>query len=39
MRRSIPHWVEGKLSRLMETLDEIFQRSAAENRPTHEIAG
>jgi leucine dehydrogenase len=34
-----PAWVEGKLSRLMETLDEVFQRSADENRPTHEIAG
>jgi leucine dehydrogenase len=34
-----PEWVEGKLSRLMETLDEVFQRSADERRPTHEIAG
>jgi leucine dehydrogenase len=34
-----PAWVEGKLSRLMQTLDEVFQRSADERRPTHEIAG
>jgi leucine dehydrogenase len=34
-----PAWVEGKLSRLMQTLDEIFQRSLDEKRPTHEIAG
>ena len=32
-------WVAGKLDRLMETLDEIFQRSAADRRPTHVIAG
>jgi len=32
-------WVEGKLSRLMVTLDEIFQRSVDEKRATHEIAG
>ncbi len=34
-----PVWVEGKLSRLMETLDEVFQRSVDEKRPTHVIAG
>ena len=33
-----PDWVEGKLSRLMETLDEVLSRSKAEARPTHEIA-
>jgi len=33
-----PAWVETKLSRLMETLDEILDRAAAENRPTHEVA-
>ncbi len=33
-----PAWVEAKLSRLMLTLDEIFQRSTDERRPTHEIA-
>lgn len=33
-----PAWVEGKLARLMETLEEILDRSAAEKRPTHEIA-
>src|SRR5690606_31492239 len=33
-----PAWVEGKLSRLMETFEEILERSAAENKPTHLIA-
>ena len=33
-----PEWVEGKLSRLMETLDEVLARSLSERRPTHEIA-
>lgn len=33
-----PAWVEGKLSRLMETLEEVLDRSASEKRPTHEIA-
>jgi leucine dehydrogenase len=33
-----PDWVEAKLSRLMETLAEVLDRSAAEGRPTHEIA-
>ena len=33
-----PAWVETKLSRLMETLEEILDRAAAENRPTHEVA-
>ena len=33
-----PQWVEGKLARLMETLEEILDRSSAEKRPTHEIA-
>jgi leucine dehydrogenase len=33
-----PEWVEGKLSRLMETLDEVLARSKSERRPTHEIA-
>jgi len=33
-----PQWVEGKLSRLMETLEEVLERSASENRPTHQIA-
>lgn len=34
-----PAWVEGKLSRLMQTLGEVLDRSADERRPTHEIAG
>jgi leucine dehydrogenase len=34
-----PAWVEAKLSRLMQTLDQVFQRSSDENRPTHVIAG
>ena len=33
-----PAWVELKLVRLMETLNEIFDRAADEGRPTHEIA-
>ena len=33
-----PVWVEAKLDRLMHTLDEVFQRSADEKRPTNEIA-
>ena len=33
-----PAWVEGKLARLMQTLDEILARSEAERRPTHELA-
>ena len=34
-----PAWVEAKLERLMVTLEEILERSLAERRPTHEIAG
>ena len=34
-----PAWVEAKLSRLMQTLEEVLHRSANERRPTHEIAG
>lgn len=33
-----PAWVEMKLARLIETFEEILDRSAAEGRPTHEIA-
>jgi len=33
-----PAWVEAKLARLIETLDEILDRSVANARPTHEIA-
>jgi leucine dehydrogenase len=33
-----PKWVEMKLRRLMETLGEILDRSAREDRPTHDIA-
>lgn len=33
-----PAWVEGKLARLMDTLQEVLERSDAEKRPTHEIA-
>jgi leucine dehydrogenase len=33
-----PAWVEGKLSRLIETLGEVLDRSRQENRPTHEVA-
>ena len=31
-------WVEGKLSRLMDTFEEILERSVSENKPTHLIA-
>ncbi|HEY8571833.1 Glu/Leu/Phe/Val dehydrogenase dimerization domain-containing protein [Phenylobacterium sp.] len=33
-----PAWVETKLSRLIETLGEVLDRSRQENRPTHEVA-
>ena len=33
-----PAWVESKLARLMDTLEEVLERSEAEKRPTHEIA-
>jgi leucine dehydrogenase len=33
-----PAWVEAKLSRLMQTLGEVLDRSKAERRPTHEVA-
>lgn len=33
-----PDWVAGKLSTLMLTLGEVLDRSAAEQRPTHEVA-
>jgi leucine dehydrogenase len=34
-----PAWVEMKLARLMETLTEVMDRSKAEHRATHEVAG
>ena len=34
-----PAWVEGKLSRLMETLGEVLDRSRDERRPAEEVAG
>jgi leucine dehydrogenase len=33
-----PDWVEAKLARLMDTLDEVLRRSTEEGRPTHDIA-
>ena len=33
-----PQWVEGKLSRLMETFEEILERAERENKPTYQIA-
>lgn len=33
-----PAWVQGKLSRLMETLDEVFERSIADKRPTNDVS-
>ena len=34
-----PAWVEMKLARLMQTLDEVLDRSKAERRPTDQVAG
>ncbi len=34
-----PAWVSAKLDRLMETLGEVLDRSIADRRPTHEVAG
>ena len=34
-----PAWVEMKLARLMQTLAEVLDRSSAEHRPSHEVAG
>ncbi|HEY8616929.1 Glu/Leu/Phe/Val dehydrogenase dimerization domain-containing protein [Phenylobacterium sp.] len=31
-------WVEAKLGRLMDTLDEVLDRARQEKRPTHEVA-
>ena len=33
-----PEWVEAKLSRLMQTLGEVLDRSKAEKRPANEVA-
>jgi leucine dehydrogenase len=33
-----PAWVEAKLGRLMETLDEVLDRAEAEHRAPHEVA-
>ena len=33
-----PTWVEAKLSRLIETLEEVLDRAASERRPPHEVA-
>ncbi|HYG28182.1 MAG TPA: Glu/Leu/Phe/Val dehydrogenase [Caulobacteraceae bacterium] len=33
-----PAWVEAKLSRLTQTLEEVLDQSAAEGRPTNEVA-
>lgn len=33
-----PAWVQAKLGRLTETLEEVLDRAAAERRPTHEVA-
>jgi leucine dehydrogenase len=34
-----PAWVEGKLARLMQTLEEVLERSLRERRPTQDVAG
>ncbi|HEY5105176.1 MAG TPA: Glu/Leu/Phe/Val dehydrogenase dimerization domain-containing protein [Caulobacteraceae bacterium] len=33
-----PAWVESKVARMIQTLGQVFDRSADERRPTHEIA-
>jgi leucine dehydrogenase len=33
-----PAWVAAKLDRLMQTLDEVFDRAEADERPTHQVA-
>ena len=33
-----PAWVEARLARLMETFEQVLERSSSGNRPTHEIA-
>lgn len=33
-----PAWVEAKLDRLMETLEEVMDQALRERRPTHEVA-
>ena len=33
-----PKWVEAKLDRLAQTLDEVLEHAAVEKRPTHEVA-
>ena len=33
-----PTWVEGKLARLMVTLEEVLDRAEAEHRPTQDVA-
>jgi len=33
-----PAWVEGKVARMIQTLEEVLDRSDAQQRPTHEVA-
>ncbi len=33
-----PAWVDAKLDRLAQTLDEVLEQAAREHRPTHEVA-
>ena len=33
-----PAWVEGKVSRMIQTLEEVLDRSEAERRPPHQVA-
>ncbi len=33
-----PAWVESKVARMIETLEEVLDRAISESRPTHEIA-
>jgi len=33
-----PTWVDAKLVRLTQTLEEVFDRAVTEGRPSHEVA-
>jgi leucine dehydrogenase len=33
-----PAWVEGKVARMIQTLEEVLEQSIRESRPTHEVA-
>ena len=33
-----PAWVEGKVARMIRTLEEVLEQSIRDRRPTHEVA-